>query len=224
MIKRIIKYMNKKRLEMYKEVKLDKKVSYTIDSNFEGNNRVNKNSIISNSSIGFATYIGENSIFINTKIGRYCSIANNVKTVVATHPTNTFISTHPAFFSTKKQAGFTYVAHNKFEEIKYIEKEKNISVVIGNDVWIGENVVILGGVKIGDGAIIGANSIVTKNIEPYSINVGNPAKKIKYRFSRENIELLEKIKWWDRSQDWIIKNAELFDNINNIKKMEIEDE
>lgn len=73
--------------------------------------------------------------------------------------------------------------------------------------------------KIGDGAIIGANAIVTKNIEPYSINVGVPAKKIGYRFEKTDIEYLNKLKWWNNTEEWIKKNANLFENINNLRRM-----
>ena len=75
--------------------------------------------------------------------------------------------------------------------------------VIGNDVWIGQNAVILPGVHIGDGAIIGANSVVGRNVEPYSIVVGNPAKEIRKRFDDELIDLMEKFKWWDRDIETI---------------------
>ena len=75
--------------------------------------------------------------------------------------------------------------------------------VIGNDVWIGQNAVILPGVHIGDGAIIGANSIVGKNVEPYTIVVGNPAKVLRKRFDDELIGLLQSFKWWKKSIDEI---------------------
>ena len=71
--------------------------------------------------------------------------------------------------------------------------------VIGNDVWIGQNAVILPGVHIGDGAIIGANSIVGNDVDPYTIVAGNPAKPLRKRFDDELIELLLRFKWWDRS-------------------------
>ena len=71
--------------------------------------------------------------------------------------------------------------------------------IIGNDVWIGQNATILPGVHIGDGAIIGANSVVGSNVEPYTIVVGNPAKPIRKRFDDELIDIMEKLKWWDKS-------------------------
>ena len=77
--------------------------------------------------------------------------------------------------------------------------------VIENDVWIGQNSVILPGVHIGNGAIIGANSVVGSDVEPYTIVVGNPAKKLRKRFDDELIELLQKFKWWEKSIDEIDK-------------------
>lgn len=213
LIIRILKFIEKKKLKICKKVILEKRVKFTLNSFFEGKNKINKNSIIDNSKIGFATYIGHDCVFTNTTIGKYCSIANNVKVINATHPTNKFVSTHPAFFSTRKQAGFTYVKEQLFNELKYIDEKDRISVIIGNDVWIGEDVTILGGVKIGDGAIIGTGAIVTHDVEPYSINAGIPSKKIKYRFEKDEIEFLENLKWWDKSEEWIMKNINNFQDI-----------
>ena len=86
--------------------------------------------------------------------------------------------------------------------------------IIGNDVWIGQNAVILAGVKLGDGVIIGAESVVGSNIEPYSIAVGNPAKVIKKRFDDELIELLLKLKWWDLPIEKINELIPLLHNDN----------
>ncbi len=88
--------------------------------------------------------------------------------------------------------------------------------MIGNDVWIGQNVTILPGVKIGDGAIIAANATITKNVEPYAIVGGNPARLIKKRFSAEMIELLLKLQWWNWDEQKIFDQLELLVSVNDI--------
>jgi virginiamycin A acetyltransferase len=87
-------------------------------------------------------------------------------------------------------------------------------VTIGNDVWIGANVTVMSGINIGDGAVIANNSHVVKNVEPYSIVGGNPAKFIKYRFTPEQIEKLLEIKWWNWDDEKINKYAPLLCNEN----------
>lgn len=173
---------------------------------------------IANSNIGFGTYIGLNNSFPDTFIGKYCCIAGNIKIIAATHPTSGFVSFHPSFYSTAKQSGFTYTTHQRFEEYNYIDKENKIRCKIGNDVWIGENVVILGGVTIGDGAMIATGAVVTKDVEPYSMVGGVPAKFLKYRFSPEQIDFLLKFKWWDKNEDWIKANVDIFENIETFIK------
>ena len=121
-------------------------------------------------------------------------------------------------FIIKNKSHFTYVSEQLFEEIKYIDKEKKISIIIGNDVWIGANVKIMADVKIGDGAIIAAGAVITRNVEPYGIYGGVPAKLIRYRFDREDIEYLLKLKWWDKDEIWIKTNAHLFNNIKSFIK------
>ena len=128
-------------------------VKFNPKTTFEGGNTIYENCNVSSSEIGYGTYISENSILKSCKIGRFCSIAPNVKIMIGNHPTDEFVSTHPAFFSTRKQSGFTFVDDDKFNEIEYADNEKHI-VVISNDVWIGECGSILQGVKIGDGAIV----------------------------------------------------------------------
>ena len=181
-----------------------------------GYNVINKNTDIRGSDIGFATYIGENSIIQKTKIGKYCSISANVKVLIGIHPSSIFVSTHPSFYSTQKQSGFTYVNNNKFKEIKYTDS--GYCVEIGNDVWIGNSVLIMNGVKIGDGAIIGAGAVVTKDVDPYSIVGGIPAKIIKYRFLKDDIDFLLKLKWWNKDEKWIKKNIDLFEDIDAFKE------
>ncbi len=157
--------------------------------------------------IGMYSYIGENCR-IYAKIGRFCSISSNVKIVEATHPIN-FVSTSPSLYSSAKQCNATFVKENLFDDLLKIS-DSNFPCEIGNDVWIGENVMIKGGIKIGDGACIAMGAVVVKDVPPYAVVGGVPAKIIKYRFDNEIIEDLKSIKWWDKSDAWIRKRAPLF--------------
>lgn len=200
---------------LVKKVRFKKKTKINIKCRFEGANILYDNVTFINSKLGYGTYIGSNSNIYNTEIKRFCSIGPKLSIVIGKHPVNKFVSTHPAFFSLRKQAGFTFVDRQLYDENKYADDNNKISVIIGNDVWIGANTTILEGVKIGDGAIIGANTLVNKDIEPYSINVGIPAKKIGYRFDKDKIDFLLKFKWWEKDLEWIRNNAEYFSDVNS---------
>jgi acetyltransferase-like isoleucine patch superfamily enzyme len=197
------------------KVKIHPTVYISKKTIFGGYNVIHNNVNIVNSTLGYATYVGKNCLMPNVFIGSYCSISENVKVLPYTHPTSLHVSTHPAFFSLLKQSGFTFVKKQSFQEQLFFDKEKGVNVKIGNDVWIGSNVLIMGGVEIGDGAIVAAGSIVVKNVPPYAIMGGVPAKVIRYRFNEEQVKILSKIKWWYKSPNWLEENAELFTNIEN---------
>jgi virginiamycin A acetyltransferase len=129
--------------------------------------------------IGEYTYIGFNSLITKSKIGRYCSIAGNVSIGIGEHKLNR-VSTNSIFYT------------NPWETLT--EKE----CIIGNDVWIGTNVVIRRGVTIGNGAVIGANSFVNKDVKPFEIVAGTPVKLIRMRFSDEAISYIQKSDWWNK--------------------------
>jgi virginiamycin A acetyltransferase len=144
--------------------------------------------------------------FIGDKliIGKFCMIASDVKFIMngANHLTNA-LTTYPfAIFGN----GWEHAMDNK----SYPQKG---DIVIGNDVWIGYNATIMAGVTIGDGAIIATNSTVIKDVEPYTIVGGNPAKEIKKRFSEETIARLTALQWWNWDIDKITRNLQhLTDN------------
>ena len=136
------------------------------------------------------------------KIGSFCSIAGNVDIFVGyqgRHPLD-FISTYPLnmlfpkFKSTGRSRAFP----------------PNLSVVVGNDVWIGRDSLIMAGVTIGDGAVVGARSLVNKDVPPYAIVGGSPARIIKYRFDEQTVAQLLALRWWDWEDDVIEKNMDLF--------------
>ncbi len=139
----------------------------------------------------FYDFIGDKLI-----IGKFCQIAAGVEFVMngANHQMNA-VSTFPF-----------YVMEGWKQEVPPLsEMPLKGDTVVGNDVWIGQNVTILPGVHIGDGAIIGLNSVVASDVPPYTIVAGNPAKQIRKRFDNELVEIMLKLKWWDKSIDEIQK-------------------
>lgn len=139
-------------------------------------------------------------------IGKFCSIAENITIYLGGNHNTNWITTYP----------FGHIYTHKFNSFNGVGHPKSKgNVIIENDVWIGDNVIIMSGVQIGNGAVIANNSHIVKDVEPYSIVGGNPAKLIKYRFTKEQIEKLEKIRWWDWDDEKINNNLHLLCS-NNI--------
>lgn len=178
----------------------------------EGANSIGQNTYIEHTKVGYGSYLCDDCDLTNTIIGKYCSIGPDVKRIKGTHPTNGFISTYPGFFSPSHPVAVPLVKQKKFEEYKYVDSEGHC-IVIGNDVWIGYGARLLDGIKIGNGAIIAAGAVVVKDVEPYSIVGGVPARIIRYRFALEQIKLIEQCKWWDKSLSWLEKHADMFSDI-----------
>jgi acetyltransferase-like isoleucine patch superfamily enzyme len=101
-----------------------------------------------------------------------------------------------------------------FEEYRYADPEKRYAVVVGNDVWIGTDAILMAGITVGDGAVIAAGAVVTKDVAPYSIVGGVPAKEIKKRFDNEKIESLLSLKWWDKDEKWLRENGSRFMDVD----------
>lgn len=160
---------------------------------FESPVYLTETSITSNVQIGAYTYFGAGCrIGTLAKIGRFCSIAPSVTIGLGNHPTE-YLSTHPLFF---RSAGMFQAWPKPDIGIDRPPEVTKTSPIIGNDVWIGANSVIGRGVTIGDGAIIGAGSVVLKDVAPYAIVAGAPARLIRYRCSEERVEELKKLQWW----------------------------
>lgn len=175
---------------------------------------IGENSRVFATRMGFGSGISKDSIMDSVLMGRYTTLGPDVKVVTGQHPTSKIASTHPAFYSSRGQMGFTYVDNTIFNEIRFAKDQ--YKVVIGNDVWIGSYVRIMEGSTIGDGAVIAAGAVVTKDIPPYAIVGGVPAKIIKYRFDKETIQKLLELKWWDKDQAWIKKHADDFENVDKL--------
>ncbi|BCS80373.1 CatB-related O-acetyltransferase [Anaerocellum diazotrophicum] len=152
--------------------------------------------------IGDYTYVNCGSVIESGIIGKYCSIGPSVKIEISEHPYH-LVSTHPFLYERKLK----FISDS--EIISKLEINKEVPI-IGNDVWIGANAIILRGVKIGDGAVIGAGAVVTKDVEPYSIVGGVPARLIKWRFPPEIREKLLRINWWDWPEERIKENIHMF--------------
>lgn len=198
---------------------IEKKVKLSGRSKLHGRNRICRSCEVVTTELGFGSYIGIETKLYNTKIGKYCCIGPYVLVATGEHPTKEFVSIHPAFYSLKKQAGFAYADRQYFEEFRYTDRDKKYNVEIENDVWIGARSTILSGVKIGNGAIVAAGALVSKNVPPYAIVGGVPAKIIKFRFSDEDIKWLLDLKWWDKDEKWLRNHTKYFCNICDLQKV-----
>jgi acetyltransferase-like isoleucine patch superfamily enzyme len=189
----------------YRKLKLEYMVEIH-NCKFGSYNMIYKFSRLRNTEMGDYSYVARNCQIYNTTIGKFTCIGPNVVTGMGAHPSSDFVSSHPLFYSTLGQSsGLVIVEKNLFEEFPVTR--------IGNDVWIGNNAIIKYGVNIGDGAIIGAGAVVTKDVEPFSIVGGVPARIIKYRFTKEQIEFLLQFRWWDKDLEWLKSNKDFFQNI-----------
>lgn len=168
--------------------KLIKKIQVpaVYQSNLNKRSKIASGSQIVNTTIGKYSYIGNSCTIIYTEIGNFCSIADNCIIGGAQHPVK-WVSTSPVFHDGKNILGKNFSEH-KFNPYSVTKIE--------NDVWIGNNCLIKAGVTISNGAVIGMGSVVTKDVGPFEIWAGNPAKLIKYRFENEKIKKLIDIKWW----------------------------
>ena len=166
----------------YPHVEVSANVLIGSQCSFEGGNKIAWGSSCADAKLGYGTYIAGHSTVGKADIGRFCSIGCFVRIGLPLHHVTT-VSTHP------------------FLEGPTL---KNKRTIIGNDVWIGAGVILLGeggGLCVGDGAIIGAGAVVTKDVPPYAIVGGNPARIIRYRFDEKTIRRLLALKWWN----WPIK-------------------
>lgn len=163
--------------------------------------KVNAPFFLHNVQIGDYSVLAYNAHAANVCIGKFCSIGPNFCCGLGLHPSGG-ISSSAMFYSTSKLNGMTLSKDNK-----YVERKQT---VIGNDVYIGANAFVLDGVRISDGAVIGAGAVVTKDIPPYAVAVGVPARVVKYRFDEKTIAALLEKRWWDGSEEDLQKVEQNF--------------
>lgn len=177
------------------------------NSDIAPNAKIYRNVKLDHASVGDYTYICPGTKVVYAKIGKFCSIGADCNIGLPSHPID-LISSSPIFTSphnaTKKKWVKQPFAFNEFDQCN-----------IGNDVWIGTNAIIMGGITIGNGAVIGAGAVVTKDVPPYAIVGGVPAKIIRYRFNNNDISALEGVNWWDMSD----KNLKAYINIFQSKNI-----
>lgn len=189
-------------------------------SKFEGLNMVGAHSSYYGN-MGLGSYIGANTR-LNADIGRFSSIGPNVRVVNATHPIKEpFVTTSPLFFSLdrgKTPPGKTFAQKQMVEEFRYYDRERGVDIKIGNDCWIGEGVTFIGGIEVHDGGVVLAGAYVVKDIPPYAIVGGVPAKVIGHRYDEGTIAFLLKSKWWDNNEEWFENNWELLCDMKKFKE------
>ena len=190
----IAKLLKKMRLSSYKQCVLDSTA------------KVDSECTLSKVKLGRYSYVGAGTRLTDAVIGNFCSIGGRCGIGGGIHPIN-MVSTSPAFLEGRN------ILRQNFATIQY---KTSSTVEIGNDVWIGEGVCILSGVKIGDGSIIGAHTVVTSDVEPYSIVVGVPGRAIKKRFDEHTIHDLLELQWWNWPDDKLRKYGAFFDSPANL--------
>ncbi len=208
-IKRIIKVIRYS-IRYRDKLIIDISCSIPNEACFEGANRIMPRSSFEGV-MGYGSYICVDS-HIHANIGRYSSIGPEVETNSGVHPfLAPFVTSSPMFYSIRKQNGTSFATKNLINEYRP-------PVSIGNDCWIGQRSFLAGGVNIGDGAVVLAGAVVTKDVPPYAIVGGVPAKVIRYRYDEQTISFLLKVKWWNLDKEWLKENWMLLSDIEKLKR------
>ena len=166
--------------------------------------RVDAECALSKTALGRYSYVGSGTRITDAAIGAFCSVGARCGIGGGVHPTG-MVSTSPAFLAGRNILGV------HFAEIPYAASE---TVRIGNDVWIGEGVFIASGVQIGDGAVIGAHAVVTRDVAPYAVVAGVPAKELRRRFDEETIRRLLASRWWELPDERLRALGPLFGDVS----------
>lgn len=170
---------------------------------------VHDNTRLFHCTVGRNTYFAEDGGYHQCSIGAFCSFGPGVRAGLGQHPSRNFVSTHPSFYSGNDASRGQFAHRPEFAEFS--------PITIGNDVWVGAAAIILDDVTIGNGAIIAAGAVVTKDVLPYTIVGGVPAKEIRARFTPDQIQFLQQLSWWTKDDAWIRAHAGLFHDIEQLR-------
>jgi acetyltransferase-like isoleucine patch superfamily enzyme len=178
-----------------------------LECEFEGCNRLGDYSEAYASTFGRFSYYGSHTRINHASVGRFCSIGSYASIGLWSHPVDRNVSSHPIFYSAIGQAG----------GVRWVEEsvqKESQPVKIGHDVWIGDYAMVRGGVSVGNGAVVGAGAMVTRDVPAYAIVGGVPAKVIRMRFSEEEIVRLQAAAWWNIAEDKLRSKISAFADLN----------